>query len=228
MGLVQHASGTATSGTTVSATFGAGTTSGNTIIVCVTAACSVNPTISSITLAGSSDTFSTAKAEANTSDGLISQISYDNGISGGHTVVTVAVSATLNAAMLDIFEWNGILVPSPLDKTNGALTSLGTSWSSGSTGTLTQTAEVAFACVGANGATSFTITGPSSPWTNEAQVTAATTFSQMSGYQQVSATTALTYSGTFGTSCYSGQCIATFKLGASGGGRTALLLLGNP
>ena len=219
MGLVQHASGTATSGNSVSATFGSNTAAGNTIVVCVSIGTGGSAlTVSSVALSGSSDTFTKAAAVANATAVIDSEIWYDSGSSAGHTLVTVTLSGSLSSggAEVDIYEWHGLLVSSSLDKTHTGTGSAVTSWSSGSSGTLSQPGEVAFGTVSAftSGAT---ITGPSSPWTNESQLTAGS-YAQMSGYQQVAATTALTYNGTFSSSSYYAACIATFKLAAAGGG----------
>jgi hypothetical protein len=227
VGLVQHASGSATSGSSVTATFGSNTSSGNSIIVCVSiGAPSTATTVSSVALTGSSDTFVKAVSQANATAIIDSEIWYDSGNSAGHTVVTVNLSASISgggAVEIDVYEWNGLLTASALDKTHTGSGSSVTSWSSGSSGTLSQSAEVAFGTVSAFGSPP-SITGPSSPWTNEPQITAATSYAQMSGYQQVSATTALTYNGTFSGSTYYAACIATFKI-ASGGGVNGKLLM---
>lgn len=217
MGLVQHASNTVTSGSSISATFGSNTTSGNTIVVCVSNESS--RTVSSVALTGSSDTFAKAVSAGTTDE---CEIWYDSSNSGGHTVVTVTFSSTVTAAQVDVYEWNGISPSTPVDKTHTG-TGTSSSWSSGATATLSQAAEVAFAVVCCAGA-SITITGPSSPWTNESQLV-TTNDGQLSGYQQVSATTALTYSGSFsGTFPYT-ACIATFKLGGATGSGAPLMMV---
>lgn len=220
MSLVQHASGTVASGSTVSATFGASTTAGNTIVVCVSIGTGgAALTVSSVALSGSSDTFTKAVSVANGTAVIDSEIWYDSGNSGGHTVVTVTLSGALSsgAAEVDIYEWHGLLTSAALDKTHTGTGSSVTSWSSGSSGTLIQANEVAFGTV-STFVSSATITGPSSPWTNEPQLNGSASYAQMSGYQQVSSTAALTYNGTLSASAFYACCIATFKLAAAGGG----------
>jgi hypothetical protein len=211
VGLIQHASGSATSGTTVSATFGTATAGGAAIVVCVSN--QSGATVSSIALSGSSDTFTQAVGITG------AEIWIDASDSSGHTVVTVTFSGTISSAAIDIYEWSGIF-SGTADKTHTGSNSSGvTSWSSGSTGTLTQASEVAFGVVTVNteGGGNTTLTGPGSPWTNEPQINQSAGISQLSGYQQVSATTALTYNGTSSVLMAYDACIATFKLAAAAG-----------
>lgn len=216
MALVQHASGNATSGTTVTATFGSATGAGHTIIVCTSGWASSSPGISGGALTGSSDTFTSAETVNQTTAAGTIGIWYDNAISAGHTAVVMTYGGTLQAASIDVFEWAGILVPSPLDAKNDATATGASSWSSGSSGTLSKPSEVAFGVVSGLNGSSASFTGPSSPWTNESQLNPATGYAQLSGYQQVAATTALTYNGTCNGGTYYGACIATFKLASSG------------
>lgn len=220
MGLVQHASGTASSGSTVTATFGSNTASGNTIIACVSNKNGL--TVSSVALTGSSDTWAQAAAAVNSGFSLHTEIWYDNGNSAGHTGVTVTLSASGTSGFeLDIYEWSGIVTSSPLDKTSTNFAT-SSSFTSNATATLSQASEVAFGSV-VDGNT--TITGPSSPWTNEPQLTAAGSCTQMSGYQQVSATTALSFAGNFSGSVGYAAAIATFKLSAAGGPPKPLMMI---
>jgi hypothetical protein len=207
MGLVQHASGLWSSGTTITATFGAATGAGNAIIVCATINGSA---ISSIALTGSSDIFAQAVGINTHTD---TEIWFDSNTSSGHTGVVVTLSGAVSDGDVDIYEWNGIITASPLDQTSSQAGSITTSFSSGTTATLSQANEVAFGVVGVVSTTT-TITGPSSPWTNEAQLVSGTD-TQMSGFQQVSATTGLAYSGTYSSTSNNQACIATFKLAAA-------------
>ena len=213
MGFVQSApGGTSTVGSTVSATFSSPTTAGNTIIVLVSNAAGTFLTVSGITLTGASDTFTKAEGSSSNASDIDAEIWSDIGCSGGHTVVTVTFDGTIFGAQLDIIEWNG-LTALDAGKINVGSNNSGTeSWSSGSTGTLSQVNEVVFALVfGDTFGTGFTVTGPASPWTNLAQLNSATGDSQLAGYQQVSATTGLTYSGTFNATAVYQACIAAFK-----------------
>ena len=214
MGFVQSApGGTATSGSTVTATFSSPTTAGNTIVVLVSNLAAVARTVSSISLTGASDTFTKAVGlSANVSVQLDTEIWADANCSGGHTAVVVTFSGAITDAELNVIEWNGLSGTADKTQTNdGQIVS---SWSTGSTGTLSQASEVAFGvvCVDALGG-EITITGPASPWTNLAQVTAdpVNGDAQMAGYKQVSATTALTYNGTTDNAMVYVAAIATFK-----------------
>lgn len=215
MGLVQHASITTTTGTTATATFGSATTPGNCLIVCVTATTTsnTNPTISSIKIGGSADNFAQANTEAQSTNGISSFIWTDQNIGVSSTSVVITFN-TSSGSCVDVYEWSDVLASAAVDKTNGAIGS-SSSWSSGSSGTLTQLREVAFGVNGAVSSSANTITGPSSPWTNSAQLTTTLTvpYTQVSGYQAVSATTALTYSGTDSAgSVDNATCIVTLKL----------------
>ena len=211
MGLVQHAQGSATSGSTVAATFGSNTTGGTSIPVMVSN--QTARTVSSIALGGSSDTFTKAVAAAEGTGGEGAEIWIDASDSSGHTVVTATFSSTVTGAEIDITEWSGIS-SGTADKTNTGTGFGVSSWSSNSTGALGQSLEVAFGVTAVNseGGGSVTLTGPASPWTNFAQINAAAGISQLAGYQQVNGPGALTYSGTSSIAVAEATAIATFKL----------------
>lgn len=215
--LVQSKSGTITSGTTLTITLNSPTGAGNCLIVGVGAGQgTTNPTVSGITLGGAAGNFAAGKAVNNNSDEAC-EIWVDQNCAGGQTSVVITFNAGSgsgqgNAAW--VMEWTGIVPASPVDKTNGA-TTFNASWSSGATGTLTQPSELIVGAVAIFGSSSNTITGPSAPWTNLAQVNAgaaATGAALMVGYQAVTATTTQLYSGTdSGGSAY-GAVIVTLKV----------------
>lgn len=215
---IQTAQGSATSGSTVSATFGSGTTGGASIIALVSN--QSGRTVTSIALTGSSDTFTQAESVLEGTFGEDSEIWIDLSDASGHTQVVVTFSGTIADAELTIIEWPAGISSATADKVNsGTSTSGVTAWSSGSTGTLTQPSEIAFGVVTVNtegGAD--TLTGPGSPWTNLAQINAAAGISQLAGYQQTSTTAALTYNGTSSVSVAYAACIATFKFTAAAAG----------
>jgi hypothetical protein len=217
-GLVQHASAKSASNvSSLAATFGAGTTSGNTIVDCASEAFNQSSVgdISSVALTGASDTFAQAVVEQNTTLQFDTEIWYDSNCSGGHTVVTNTFSKSLGtsggSAFIDLYEYSGVTTSSPVDKTNGGNSNSSSTYSSGSSGTLSQASEVAFGC--ALALTSGSMSAPASPWINETQQTESSNDTiQQSGYQQVSATTALTYNGTLSLAGGYSAVIATFKL----------------
>jgi hypothetical protein len=197
--LVQSASGTATAGTTVTVTLGAGTTAGNCLVVKVGATQNVtNPVVSGITLGGAAGNFALAKAE-NSAGSCQCEIWTDQSCAGGQTSVVVtftAGSGSLLTMAAVAEEWSGIKASGAVDQTNGGASSGAASWSSGSSGTLSSANEVVLGAVytGNPG----TLTTPGAPWTELTQVPVTNTITSVLGtaWQVVSATTAQTYNGT--------------------------------
>jgi len=214
--LVQHASNKSTTGTSLTVTLGAAATLANCLVVCATAvpvSLSGNTTISGIKIGSSADNFAQAETEAETTDSVSSFIWTDQDI--GTSSASVAITwSTSSGGAADVYEWSGVKTSSAVDKTNGA-NNTSKSWSSGSTGTLSQASEVAVGVNGSDSSGTNTVTGPGSPWTNEAQLTTSSggvPLQQLSGYQVVSATTALTWSGSdSATSVANATCIATLE-----------------
>ena len=223
MGLVQHASattGTNTGQTSLTVTIAAPSI-GNCLIVCFTVMSEAGsvPTISSVKIGTSADNFAVGKSNTNSTIGAVAAIYTDQNLQVSSTSVVIAVSEA-SAISADVYEWNGINLSGAVDNTNASNVNSSASFSSGTSGTLSQPAEVAFGVTGILNPSAETITGPSSPWTNEAQLSTNDSvitfpFDQMSGYQQVSATTALTYSGTCTSGSYSDTAIVTLKLGST-------------
>lgn len=110
-----------------------------------------------------------------------------------------------------VMEWSNVLTVSPLDTHPIGVNGSGSSWSSGSTGTLAQATEVAIGCI-AVGNISAVINTPSAPWSELGSISASSNFLTMAaGYQVVSSTSALTYNGTtVGTQLF-GTAIITLK-----------------
>lgn len=200
--LVQSKSGTGTS-SPVTVTLNSNTTTGNCLVVCVGEGNSTtSPTVSGITLGGSAGNFAVVSgASVHNNADANCEIWTDQNCAGSQTAVAVSFAAGTGAGngyTVWVFEFSGVVSSAAVDKTNAAGAASG-AWTSGSTGTLTQTAEVVIGVgcgIGSGGAP--TLTGPSSPWNNQATVSAART-TMIAGYQIVSATTALTYSGTTST-----------------------------
>ena len=198
--LVQHASNWATSGSTVTVTLGAGTTAGNCLPVCAGSDGSSVRTVSSVALGTTGDTFTPAKGESNTagSADLDCEAWTDAGCTGSQTSVKVTFSGTVTAAAAIAMEWSGLPASGAVDTaaTAGANGNAATTFSSGATGTLS---EASAAVIGACWGTSFeapSLAGPSSPWTNFTGVTAGSDAELLVGYQVVSSSSSLTYSGT--------------------------------
>lgn len=198
--IVQAKSATGTT-SPLAATLATGTTAGNCLVAAIGEGNSTtNPTVSGITLGGSAGNWALAVANKVNADAN-AELWTDQNCAGGQTAVSTAFNAgtgTGNGYMEWVYEVANVVATSAVDKTNSGGAASG-AWSSGSTGTLTQPNEIAIGVgvgIGSGGAP--TITGPSAPWSNQASVTAART-SMISGSQVVSATTALTYSGTVST-----------------------------
>jgi hypothetical protein len=219
--LVQHSSATAqyTSGSSATpmATFGSNTTAGNCLIAVFsfTNSSSLSPTLTSVTTNGTAENWADSGASL-PADNFFMYVDPNTG--GGQTVVDVAfafggTATTSNsiAIMIDIFEVSGLTTSSVVDKWQSNLnTSAGTSWTSNATSTTTEATEIWIGAVNPGNNTAnqtFTITGPSSPWTNEAQLSASIQnggsgtshkyyAAQMCGYQIVSSIGTATYSGT--------------------------------
>lgn len=217
--LVQHASSTAqfTSGTsgTITATFASNATSGNCLVACFSGfarSASFSLTVSSVTTNGTAENWAVA-ASATTSAHAPAWIYADPNTGGGQNAINVnisfgatATSAAGVSACLDIYEVSGIIAVSPVDKTHtGGSTSV-TSWSSGTTATTTSAVEFWVGVAGLSvivASTTETVTGPSSPWSNQSLLHTTVPFSsspfnvyQLSGSQITASTGTATYSGT--------------------------------
>jgi hypothetical protein len=209
--LVQSKSGTGTSATSLTITLNSATTAGNCLIVGAgTGQSTTNPQISGITLGGSAGNFAAANTAYNDAD-TNSAIWADPGCAGGQTSVVISFthgSGSTPLTLAWVMEWSGLLTSSVVDKAPAGVNGSGTSWSSGSTGTLSQASELAVGVVCGQGSGS--LTTPGSPWT-ELAVLSNGNADLAVGYQVVSATTALTYNGTISVSETYGTCIATLE-----------------
>jgi hypothetical protein len=194
--LIQTKSGTATSGTTVTVTLDDNPTLGNCLIVSAGNGGSTLRAVSGITIGGVADNFALAKAGSDSSPDKIDVETWtDQDIGQTSKTIVVTFNGAITDAVVFVEEWSGVSSSGAVDKTNSG-NGATTAFSSGATGTLTQSAEIvhgAVMCTTLSAAP--TITGPGSPWTNLAQVSAGD-YAMMVGYQVVSATTTQTYSGT--------------------------------
>lgn len=188
-------SANASATTTVTATFGSSTTAGN----CVVAVIGRRTTtaVTGVTLGGSAGNFAELTSIVNGSVTSI-HVWADPSCAGGQTSVVATGSSNIGMAMT-IYEFSGVAAASPLDqKSTGSGTS-STSFTSGATPTTTlgDEAWVGGACIPVTG----TLTGPSSPWANEAQQASTTNVITLrSGFQVATSIGAATYSGTISTS----------------------------
>lgn len=210
---VQTVSGTST-GTSLSLTL-ASTTKGNTLVVTVvTSATPANPTVSSITLGGTSVGSQVATAGSVSADAQSSFMWQAQNIAGGQTAFVCNITTGNTGSFCVIVEeWPPMGV---VDVTSvSANGTSGTTFSSGASGTTKQSEEVAIGCVGAFNATAIgTITGPTSPWVNQTQETSASTHvGLLMGYENLSTTGTATYSGSFGVTASYAAIVAVFRAG---------------
>jgi hypothetical protein len=200
-GPVQSVPFSATTGTTISVTLSA-TGTGNCLVCYFGVSQGItHPAISGITLGGAAGNWTQA-AQGLLTGTIDGEIWIDWNAASGQTAIVITVSPTLSGgpgAAGRIEEWPGVITGSnPVDtgRTNAATAASGSSWSSGSTGTLGQPGDLVVGLAAVVGGSSTAITGPASPWTNQAQTSAGTIMAAVTGWQIVAGTGAQTYSGT--------------------------------
>jgi len=201
VGLVQSKQGSGNAAT-LTITLDGSTTAGNGLVVLVAASgTSTNPTsVSAVTLGGVADHFSQLSTFGSASDAAIGSTWLDLNCAGGQTSVAITAtggSGTL-ALMATVYEWAGLAPSGTLDKTANSVSAGSTSWTSTATAATTQASEVWMGAVFTTASGAGTVTGPSSPWTNLAQVSQTQgSFADrwMSGYQEVVSTGTAAYAG---------------------------------
>ena len=215
--LVQHAAGSsATNAVTITL---AATGGGNALIVVASSAigAGTDADLDGITLGGSASGWASQLFLNGDPDNGGISVWADFSIAGGQTSLAVTAATGNTPVMVDVFEVSGLAATSVLDKTvTGQVNGAGTTWTSGATATTTQAAEFIVGTVSGynNAGGTFTFTGPSSPWTDEAQLSPDTGIAQLSGYQIAAGEAAFTYSGTATTASpnlYYVAAVATFK-----------------
>lgn len=201
------------------------TTAGNTLIVLLEASgTSVNPTAFTVTLGGVAGNFVQDALFHNTSDASRGAAWRDQPCAGGQTslVVTATGGSGTIVTFATVWECDDIAA-TPFDKTAGSGAASGTAWTSTATAATAQASERAFGSVFAVNPTTTTITGPSSPWVNQAQLSQAQGAGEnaiwMAGTNDLSATGTPVYSGTFALGEQWDAAIATYKLGAAAAAR---------
>jgi len=221
--LVQTKQGSSALGS-LTITLDSPTTAGNALIVVLAASGTTsNPTsISSITLGGVADNFAQISTFGSSSDAAIGATWLDLNCAGGQTSIVITASGGTGtlAVMASVYEWSGLYPVSPLDQTANAVGTGATTWSSGASPTTTQASELWIGAVFTTSTASGpTLTGPSSPWTNLAQVNQAQgSFNDqwMSGWQVVSSTGAATYNGSVSASSDWIAKVITLRLDTGG------------
>lgn len=218
--LVQHASAMTGGSATVTVTLSS-TTAGSCLIMCGLSQVTSGSAFTGVTLGGSAGNWAAQVTDQTAPIGTVA-IWADPNCAGGQTSVVVTQSAA-DLMAVDVYEVSGLALTSPLDKTSQnaiAGTQSTQAWTSNATATTTQASEFWVGITGGynNLFTAVTVTGPSSPWTNEAQLTPVTGVFSLSGYQITSSTGAATYSGTAnttGTNLFYIAIAATFQPAAA-------------
>jgi hypothetical protein len=206
--LVQATSATGTTAS-LTLTFGSATTAGNAVIVCWGFFGSTGQaTAVSAKIGGNADHFTAELNMSGFEAGLL--VDYNIGQSSTSVVITWTGSSGNLVTVGYAYEVSGLVTTSSIvDQTiNTEASSL--SWTSGTSSTTTQANEFWVGYGSSVATASQTVTGPTSPWNNEA-VTHGSNSGQLinaiSGYQIVSSTGTVTYSGsvtgtTEGTACF--------------------------
>jgi hypothetical protein len=212
---------TVSSGTTATTnvTFSSATTPGSALVVAMyySGPYGDSPSITSVKTNGATENWAAAKTEVDGNGGGDAVTLWVNpGTGGSQTVINVAWSFGGTASstaqgfiLIDLYEISGVLTSSVTDATAGSYGTGSTSWSSTATATTSQASEIAIGVFGGIELTpaTMTVTGPSSPWTNQTTRTttvnvSGTTYNVYlkSGYNILSSTGTVTYSGTVSSS----------------------------
>lgn len=222
MGFVQSAHNTGTSNS-LTVTLGSTPTAGNCLIGAAGVEASSSNTVTSFKTNSLADNWASSIARNTTgTDGVGAAIWSNQNLSVTSETVNVAYGATGGNGAY-VVEWAGIKSSSALDKTSSAGISSSTSFSSGTTATLSQATEVAMGFTFASLESTTTTYTPPGAYTNLTALAPASEVSGIGGYQQVNATTGLSYAGSSSATQFVGQgLIATYELApavvtASGG-----------
>ena len=175
--------------------------------------------VEAVTSAASADNWAAGVIQDNAS--VTCEIWVDPDCAGGNATVSAGVT-TAGLLMVQIFEFSGVLASSPIDVTTsgGSLSVTNTSWSSGTSGTYAAGDVLVGMCSSSNASVLYTMTGPSSPWTNEASIGANVTPNRarmIAGYQITSGGGTMTYAGTNTGFVRYGAAAIALKAVSSGG-----------
>jgi len=218
--IVQHKRGGPTGGSTsLSVTLDSATTAGNGLIVTAGATAGTGG-VTGITLGGSADNWHSDLHVRNTG-GVVpvdADIWSDPSCAGGQTAVLLSYPTTGSHAACDVWEVSGLAASLPADKSSSN-TGTGTSFDSLATATTSQAAEfwagVLIDISGSSG--NPVLTGPSSPWVNQAAVNIGSLGSYIAGEQITTSTGTADYSGTIDRSSSWAAAVVTYKAVAVAG-----------
>jgi len=226
--LVQHAAETTDSSATATITLGSPTTPGNRLVVVVSSISSAQA-IDGITLGGSADNFAQDVTVENTGGAAASIISVwsDPGCAGDQTEIVITFAGS-TFSMVDVYEVSGLAASGGPDQTSSQQSGNtgGTTFTSGTTAETADDDEfwvggvIAVITTSGNPA----ITGPGSPWTDEAQQEVGSHTSYLSSCQITSSTGEAAYAGTFNSASTYAAVAATYAP-ASGTAHTATAAL---
>lgn len=130
---------------------------------------------------------------------------------GATITVTLSTSTNASVSIINAAYIVGTIVSSSLDKSAGNLTNNATAYSSTTTGTLSQTNEIAIGFVGMYNASATITEGSGFTNINTTSQGSGAFFQSRLSYQIVSATTALNYQPSASVATYGKTLIATFK-----------------
>jgi len=218
--IVQHARGGPTGGSTsLSVTLGSPTTAGNGLIVTAGATAGTGG-VTGITLGGSADNWH-SDAHVRNTGGVVAvdgDIWSDPSCAGGQTAIVLSYPTTGSHAACDVWEVAAVAASLPADKSS-VNTGTGTAYDSLATAATTQAAEFwTGMLIGISGSSGNPVlTGPSSPWTNQAQVNIGSLGSYIAGEQITSSTGTADYSGTIDRSSSWAAAVVTYKAVAVSG-----------
>lgn len=219
--LVQVAANAA-SATSVTVTLGSPTTGGNCLVALIgTSADTTNGSPSGITLGGSAGNWAQSALQGTSGDHAIVAGWADPSCANGQTSVVASFTGGSGDHLFAwIFEFSGLT--GTVDVSSGGANTFAASWTSGTTAATAQASEVAFGitCGASNGTngTAGGLVGPSSPWVVEAEQSltgASHEKCALAGYQILSSTGTVTYSGTASPTNTNDTVVFTLK--ASGG-----------
>lgn len=202
--IVQHVSIAFASGaSTQSASFASNVTAGNVLLITIDINNPTTVAVSGVTIGGAADNFASAADSGFSNQGRVA-IWADRGCAGGSKAVAVTTSATAGI-QADAYEVSG-LGSCVLDKSSTGTSAGATAWSSGATGTTTQSNELWLGGVCGGGSPTTTVAGS---WTTD-----QTFFGLVNAHQIVSSKAAATFNGTFSFSDNYIALVAAFSAGS--------------
>jgi len=228
-GLVQSKQFTFT-GTSGSGTISA-TGAGNCLAVLIsTCGYYSDPSVSAVTLGGSSDHFAQGADEITSTLPPGCYAWLDDNCAGGQTAIAITLTGGSGpfGTTVTVLEFSNVVTSSALDQTTGGeSSSFPTTFATGNV-TTTQAEEVIIGFAATVGSSPPSISGPSSGWTNlaaQSENISGTYIATVASYKIVSSTGTMDYSGTLSGSFGYNALILTLKAAAGtqagGGGSSA-------